>query len=237
MENLDIKQKLKYILPTAIIFFFIGILFDQYILNHFFNFKECTEEEKTETQINLEVEESNITVEEKKLVRDTNTPCTTFVDVSGALKEPGVYCMQKGALIIDVVNRAGGFTSEIAYRFVSRKINLAQKVIENQKIYFPFENEMECKMLSFLPEAEKVEIVVNNSTGDMGTDDNESSNSDKCININTASLEQLDSLTGVGPSTAQKIIEGRPYQKTEDILNISGIGESSFTKFKEDICI
>lgn len=245
-ENIFTKEKLKYILPTAVIFFLLGILFDHYVLTKFLNSKEENHEEKqVESQITVDVEQDSISLEDKKVLRDTNTPCSIYVDVSGALKEPGVYCMPKDALIIDAVNKAGGFTNEVAYRFVSRKINLAQKIVENQKIYFPFEKEMDCKILSFLPEAEKVEIIVNNSVGDIGenttTSSSESSssggNSEKCININNASLEELDSLTGIGPSTAQKIIDGRPYEKIEDILNVSGIGESSFAKFREKICI
>ncbi|MGI5897696.1 MAG: helix-hairpin-helix domain-containing protein [Candidatus Dojkabacteria bacterium] len=251
-ENIFTKEKLKYILPTAVIFFLLGILFDHFVITKFLNSKEENYEEKqVESQITVDVEQDSIPLEDKKILRDTNTPCSIYVDVSGALKEPGVYCMPKDALIIDAVNKAGGFTNEVAYRFVSRKINLAQKIVENQKIYFPFEKEMDCKILSFLPEAEKVEIIVNNSVGDIGenttTSSSESnsnnssggssSNTEECININSASLEELDSLTGVGPSTAQKIIDGRPYEKIEDILNVSGIGESSFAKFREKICI
>mgnify|MGYP003831478351 FL=1 len=57
------------------------------------------------------------------------------------------------------------------------------------------------------------------------------------MNINNASLEKLDSLPGIGPVMAQKIIDGRPYEKIEDLLNVSGIGESLFSKIKNQICI
>ena len=106
---------------------------------------------------------------------------------------------------------------------------------------------MECKLINFLPEAEEIEIIVNNSTGDIGTTPNDtevetegnSQNSDstECTNINSASMEELDALTGIGPSTAQKIIDGRPYQKIEDLLNVSGIGDATFAKFKDIICV
>lgn len=57
------------------------------------------------------------------------------------------------------------------------------------------------------------------------------------MNINTATAEELDSLSGIGEVMAKKIIEGRPYEKIEDLLNVSGIGESLFEKIKEEICI
>jgi competence protein ComEA len=50
-------------------------------------------------------------------------------------------------------------------------------------------------------------------------------------------LEELETLNGVGPSTAQKIIDGRPYTKIEDLLNVSGIGEATLNKFKDSICL
>lgn len=246
-ENTSKKHNTKLYITCSLISFLCGILFDQYILLRYFNFGKTESQEETQNTIESEesieiVENTTENLEDKKITRDTNVQCSIYVDASGALKEPGVYCMPKGALIIDVVNKAGGFSNQVAYNFVSRKINLAQKVIDNQKIYFPFENETECKLINFLPEAEEIEIVVNNSTGDLGTDesnadDSTSDNSMQCVNINTASLEELDSLIGVGPSTAQKIIDERPYQKVEDLLNVSGIGEATFAKFKDTICI
>ena len=251
-ENTSQKRNTKRIIACAIISFLCGILFDQYILQKFFSFgkNKCSEEiQETVESENIEntVEDPPTNMEDKKIIKDSTIPCSIYVDVSGAVKEPGVYCMPKGALIIDVVNKAGGFSNQIAYNFVSRKVNLAQKVVDNQKIYFPSENEMECKLINFLPEAEEIEIIVNNSTGDIGTTpsdtevetegNSQNSDSTECTNINSASLEELDALTGIGPSTAQKIIDGRPYQKIEDLLNVSGIGDATFAKFKDIICV
>ena len=117
-------------------------------------------------------------------------------------------------------------------------------MVNNQKIYIPFEEEMECKILSFLPQTKQVETIVSNtSTIPLPTSEIEEStdtvteDSSSCVNINNDSLEKLDSLPGIGPVMAQKIIDGRPYEKIEDLLNVSGIGESLFSKIKELVCI
>ena len=147
-------------------------------------------------------------------------------------------------MVIDAITKAGGFTNTAAYRFVSRRINLSQKLVNNQKIYIPFEEEMECKILSFLPQTKQVEIMISNtSTTPLPTSEIEQNtdagteNGSNCVNINNDSLEKLDSLPGIGPVMAQKIIDGRPYEKIEDLLNVSGIGESLFSKIKNQICI
>jgi competence protein ComEA len=57
------------------------------------------------------------------------------------------------------------------------------------------------------------------------------------VNINTATKEQLITLNGVGEATAKRIIDGRPYSQINDLLNVSGIGEATLAKFKDDICI
>ena len=167
-----------------------------------------------------------------------------YVDTSGAVKQPGVFCLDEGSMVIDAITKAGGFTSTAAYRFVARRINLSQKLVNNQKIYIPFEEEMECKILSFLPQTKQVETIVSNtSTIPLPTSEIEEStdtvteDSSSCVNINNDSLEKLDSLPGIGPVMAQKIIDGRPYEKIEDLLNVSGIGESLFSKIKNQICI
>lgn len=66
---------------------------------------------------------------------------------------------------------------------------------------------------------------------------NSNNNSGGCININTASLQQLDTLDGIGVSTAQKIINSRPYSKKEDLLKVSGIGDVKYQNIKDKICL
>lgn len=240
-ENISFKSKIKIILPIILISILIGIVLEKYFLNRFFNFEEHKKEEITIDSNTPEEREENVQ-EAKKVIRDMTDSCSIYIDVSGALKEPGVYCLPPNSLIIDAVNKAGGFTNNIAYRFVSRKINLAQKIVNNQKIYFPFQEEMECKAISFLPTVEESTTTIVNSGGtssnNSSTDSNQNnSGNSQCININNSTLSELQSINGVGESTAQKIISGRPYQRIEDIKNVQGIGSSLFNKIKEKICI
>ena len=64
-----------------------------------------------------------------------------------------------------------------------------------------------------------------------------SNNATSLININTASLAELETLPSVGQVTAQAIIEARPYKKIEDLMNVKGIGETTFSKLKDKICV
>ena len=103
---------------------------------------------------------------------------------------------------------------------------------------------MECKLISFLPQTKEVQAMISNSVAltypTSELDDSEietEEDSTVCVNINTSTAEELDSLSGISEVTAKKIIEGRAYEKIEDLLNVSGIGESLFDKIKEEICI
>ncbi|MBU1119613.1 helix-hairpin-helix domain-containing protein [Patescibacteria group bacterium] len=166
-----------------------------------------------------------------------STQCSIFVDISGALKTPGVYCLDPGDRVIDAVKKAGGFSGNVSLEYAARSINLSKVLVNNQKIYIPSKEELLCELKPFTLKEE--EILPQNSEentkpeGDIT--DNPVTNS--CININTATITQLDSLDGIGPSTAQKIVDSRPYNSLTDLLNVSGIGQATYDKFKDNICI
>jgi competence protein ComEA len=112
------------------------------------------------------------------------------------------------------------------------KINLSEEISNYQKIYIPFQEDVYCELknLQYIDTPQEPTEKENN-------DNNTSDSTQTCININSATLDQLTTLNGVGESTAQKIIDSRPYEKVEDILNVSGIGQSTYDKFKDDICV
>ncbi|MHC1716653.1 MAG: helix-hairpin-helix domain-containing protein [Candidatus Dojkabacteria bacterium] len=236
----DIKKKTFKYITISVISFLTGILFTQFVLNKYFNFPQQVKEE------NLEQENSQVSEDEQKKDKKIKKEdgCTFYVDVSGALKEPGVYCFNSSALVIDAVNKAGGFTKNVAISYISRKINLSLPLTDNQKLYFPFEKEVECELQSFLPYTESAEVE-EPSTSDQdtsspvesSTEDDNTDTEIQCVNINTASKEELTTLSGIGDVTAEKMIQGRPYQKIEDLLNVSGIGEATLNKFKDKICV
>lgn len=139
-----------------------------------------------------------------------------YVDIAGAVNTPGVFIINSESIVNDVVEMAGGFSVDYDKSYVDQNVNLAQRVTDGQKIYIPYEGEV------FL------------NTSNLGT---VSSNGGALTNINTASLSELDALPSIGPATAQAIIDGRPYKKIDDLMEVKGIGESTFDKLKDKICV
>jgi competence protein ComEA len=136
------------------------------------------------------------------------------VDVSGAVKQPGVYELYEEDRVLDAIYKAGGFSSEVDSNFVASQLNLAAKITDGQKVYV--------KRVG--------ETVGTNITDQVSTQS-------RLVNINSASEKDLDTLPGVGEVTAQKIIAARPYQQKEDLLNKKIVGKSTFEKIKDLISV
>jgi competence protein ComEA len=158
-------------------------------------------------------------------------PESICVDVSGAVKNPGVYCLEEGSLMVDALKKAGGFVAEAGYKYISMNLNLSSKLKSSSKIYIPYIKDLYCETVEFELPSKIVKVIqpIETEVEEEGTP--------ACININSATKEQLDSLPGVGPSTAQKIIDARPFTSIEGIKNVSGIGDSTYNEIKEKICI
>lgn len=181
------------------------------------------------------LKEQNVYIVENKCkpVEEEKKVCPIRVDISGAVIRPSVYCFDENSVVLDALNIAGGLKKGYAKEYLSRKINLAIPLRNNQKIYIPYEKDVDCKLQEFSIIAKDIEDNLNTPSENINTEDNSS----PCININTASKEELITLKGVGDSTAQKIINGRPYVQIEDLLKVSGIGQATLDKFKDKICI
>ena len=137
--------------------------------------------------------------------------------------------MPSDSRIKDAIESAGGLTDSADLS----KINLAFIISDGQKIYIPNKNDpSDVKTIS---SDDGSAIISDNYTETLA-----SSTSEK-ININTATQTQLETIPGIGPSTALKIIDYRinnqKFNKIDDIKNISGIGEAKFNKIKEYICV
>lgn len=153
--------------------------------------------------------------------------CSLFVDVSGAVKSPNVYCLNEGSLWIDAIKISGGYIGDrYAKEYVRSSINLAKPILNNEKIYIPFKDEVKLISMEYV-------LIEKDSGGNVVGGDSSS----QCVSLNSASLNQLDSLNGIGPSIAQKIIDGRPYKVVEDLKEVSGIGDALFEKIVDSICI
>jgi competence protein ComEA len=146
-------------------------------------------------------------------------PTTVLIDIKGAVKLPGVYELANGERIIDAVDKAGGFLP-IAD---TRKVNLAALLVDEMVIYVP-------------EEGEEVEVLtlVDNTRGKDGKDTGQGK-----VNINTATVEELTTLSGIGPSKANAIIEYREengmFKSIDELVNVTGIGEKSLEKIQDDI--
>ena len=134
------------------------------------------------------------------------------VHITGAINNPGVIILEEGARIVDALEAAGGETEEADIN----RLNLAYVLEDGEKLYIPSKNE------------EEQEYITQGK-------DNMSEGQSK-ININSAQIEELITLPGVGEATANKIIEYRKengkFKKIEDLKNVPGIGDSKYENIK-----
>lgn len=138
------------------------------------------------------------------------------VDIGGAVVKPGLYELPDDSRIADVLITAGGLDPNANRNYVSKSINLAQKISDGQKIYIPFTGE-------------NISPIESDNSGTLNQNDP--------ISINQGSTSQLDTLSGVGPVTAGKIISGRPYQKLEELVSRKIISRTLFTKIKDRLVL
>ncbi|MEL7647067.1 MAG: helix-hairpin-helix domain-containing protein [Sedimentibacter sp.] len=162
----------------------------------------------------LEIIEQDETYPDTEDAEDVLEEITRFiyVDVDGAVNSPGVYEFLDGDRVIDAVEKAGGL-KETA---VTKNLNKARKLVDGEKIYIP-------------EQGEEDESINQGEPADNGK-----------ININTATLEQLMSLNGIGEVYAGRIIDYRSRKKfsaIEEIKEVPGIGDKTFEKIKEMITI
>jgi competence protein ComEA len=154
-----------------------------------------------------------------------------YVDVSGAVVKPCVVCLPAGSRVFDAVEAAGGL-SELAD---TRTINQAAVLTDGEKIYVPTEDEVE---------AGTVPATANDTAAPGGAGVSSGGGDavrDGKIDINKASAEDLQQLSGIGPALSQRIIDYRDahgaFKKTEDMKNVSGIGDKTFEKFRDVITV
>ncbi len=188
------------------------------------------EDDNLDKEILIENTQEKIEAEKSKEITNNNI----VVYITGGIKNPGVYEMQQENRIADLIEKAGGVTEEAD----TNSINLAHKLEDEMKIYVPTKKEMENKLEEEMNKEGKLEgyIFRENSNLEL-KENNKNSNKTQKVNINTASQAELETLPGIGPSTALKIIEYRKetgkFKCIEDIKNIKGIGESKYNNIKE----
>ena len=159
-----------------------------------------------------------------------------IVHVTGAVQKPGVYRLQMSARVIDAVTAAGGATKTADLE----RINLAQTLIDTEQIFVPSRTSSRPRT-TVAPRLQPSRTTVPlNIPGAAAPDAalSETSN-DGRININSATAQQLDTLPGVGPTTAKAIVSYRsqkgPFSSVDDLLNVPGIGPAKFAAMKSKI--
>ena len=191
---------------------------------------------------NKEEKKEEITVEKNKLEKKEEPKKELYkVDIKGQINNPGIYEMNIDSRVIDVINNAGGLT-EYADTSV---INLSKKIKDEMVIIVYSYDEV--KEFSKTKEIEK-QIQNNCKKNEIYSiendacisNDNDSSITGK-ININTASIDQLQTLPGIGESKAKDIIKYREengrFNSIEDLKKISGIGDNTFANIQENITV
>lgn len=216
-----IENKKKIISITLVIILMIGFVVYLITNNNSSNIKldEILMEDsnKINNETNEEKSEVNYTEENTKEI---------VIHITGEVKKEGVIYLQKGSRIIDAIKKAGGETDKADLT----QVNLAYILQDGQKIHIPNKNE-------------KNSEYITENIGDNVEENNTLINKkeEKKVNINTAGLEELDQLPGIGPSIAQRIIDYRTehgeFKAIEDIQEVKGIGNAKYIEIKDNITI
>lgn len=144
--------------------------------------------------------------------KESSESSKIIIDVSGAVKSPGVYTVPYGSRVSDAIAIAGGFSDDADMETIALRINQASILSDGAKLYIP-----------------------KKTTGNSAV--SVSSSLSTVVSINTASQKDLEALSGVGPVTAQKIIDNRPYTKLEDLVAKKVLSASLFDKLKNQLTL
>lgn len=156
-------------------------------------------------------------------VVDIQVDSEVTIDIAGEVINPGVYKLKGEARINDALVMAGGLAAKADRNWVEKNLNQAERLIDGQKIYIP-----------------KVgEVVDNNGSKVLGNSVSEIKNG--LVKLNTATVEQLDTLSGIGPALAGRIIDYREknggFKDINELKLVSGIGDKLFEKIKNDVSL
>jgi len=206
------EKKEKIIIVTIVVILLISLIL------YFFD----KEDEEEYIDVNNEI--ANLTNEE--IMEETEEGEEIILHVIGAVKNPGIVKIKEGSRIVDVIEAAGGITEDADIS----KINLAYIIEDGQKIFVPSRAD---------EITEETEYVTSESGDNIIVDDNEGENS--MVNINKATQTELETLPGIGPAMALRIIEHREengnFENIEEIKNVKGIGDAKFENIKNNICV
>ena len=221
--NLDNKKK---IIISAVLLLILVVAFAIYMIIENENHSEIdleneALEQNTENAGNIaNLEVVNEIAEEKEKIA---------VHITGEVKKEGIIYLEKGARIVDAIKSAGGETNDADLS----QVNLAYELQDGQKIYIPNKKE---KISQYITENSGNNVIIeeNNALS------NQKGGNEK-VNINTATQDELDSLPGIGPSLAERIINYREengnFKSTDELQNVKGIGDAKYADIKDRITV
>ncbi len=220
-----------------LIFLFCLILVGGGVISYFsfFNEKDSKPKEKIVLQKKKETTKKN-----KKQELEENIAKEIMVDVKGFVVNPGIYKLKEESRVIDAINAAGGVLEGAD----TSVLNLSKKLKDEMVIIVYSSYQVE----NFKKVKEEEQQIqdgcingVNEVENDACIEEKSEEKESTLVSINTATLEELMTLEGIGEAKAKSIIAYReehgPYQAIEDLLNVSGIGESLLAKIKENITL
>lgn len=144
---------------------------------------------------------------------------TVIVDICGCVSNPGVYELDEGMRVVDVVEMAGGVTGDAD----TTQVNLARKLVDGEQVYIPAVGEAAPSGANIAPANTSVQAP------------------SSLVNINTGSASDLMELPGIGEVMAGRIVDDRekngPFEDVEDIKRVSGIGDAKFEGIRDLICV
>lgn len=223
INNLTTKQKIVFIGIIA----FMVIVIIIYFITNFDNL--YGEEEIIENSEFINIEEINgmdtelgNEIEEKSEMNE-NEEEEIIVHVAGAVNNPGIVKLKENKRIADAINLAGGPTKDADVN----QVNLAYVLEDGQRVYIPTKDEK-------LEESQYVIDGSGNTNENVGKED-------KKVDINNASQTEIETLPGIGPSLASKIIEYREqnggFKNVEELQNVKGIGDAKYGEIKDRVLV
>ena len=201
-----------------------------------------TSPDSTESE-GISKKKAEITESDQSLAIQQPVSRTIYVDVCGAVVNPGVYELSLDSRVFQAIEKAGGYLPGAAASYLNR----ARSLYDGQQIYVPTQEEVDSQTIPLTQDETAQDGVVQAGTAQTGTaadntaDGTETTQAGQRINLNTADVSQLSTLTGVGESKALAIIayreENGPFTSIEDIMNVPGIKEGTYEKIKDKIAI
>ncbi len=158
------------------------------------------------------------------------------VELAGAVYKPGVYKAKVGDRVIDLLSFGEGVESSASIEWVAKNLNLARILSDSEKIYIPFEwdvnqDDLKASVCGIaMPGGSEGDInknVNNTSSSSSSGGDTSDTTAGALVNINSADTSTLDTLPGIGPTYAQKIIDSRPYTNIQDLKDRSKVPAST----------